>query len=63
MTLNDNQVATIANALRVAAAQYATDAHTSADNKRLFDCFLAQSKEANAFADMFEQADSVVVYL
>jgi hypothetical protein len=63
---------TLSNALRVAAAQYATDAMVQAKEpaggeglmstegrQRLVDCFNAQAKEAFQLADDIEQANTI----
>lgn len=55
---------TLANALRVAAEQYDSAAHTSSclpapGGPRLEQGFICQAKEARELADAIEQADAV----
>lgn len=53
---------TLANALRVAAIQYQTDAETcrrEPGHERIVEAFEQQSHEAIALADMIEQADTI----
>ena len=61
--LSDSEQWTIANALRVAADQYATVAYTSdtAGQPRTAHAFRVQRDEARRLADAFEQANAVTI--
>lgn len=50
---------TLANALRVAAEQYAADSVSSAVHPRIAESFKSQAAEAIALADAIEQADTI----
>jgi len=59
MRLTDSQQSFICNALRIAAVQYMTDAHTNIAMPRLFEAFKTQSDQANALAFLIEESEEV----
>jgi hypothetical protein len=55
MTFTPKQLRTIANALRVAAWQYATDVQSTRDQPRVAEQFLRQAADAQELALFIEQ--------
>jgi hypothetical protein len=61
MQLSDSRIAFVANALRVAAEVYGTDARNLAHQDRTAQQFLKQQADALTLADLFDGADTVTV--
>lgn len=60
LALNSDEIALVANALRLAAGQYAKDAAATTE-PRLVGAFSRQERAARELAELFEDADEVVV--